>query len=210
MPIHALSLRRALEPGVFLLALVPFASLVWRALHEDLGANPVETLSRVTGNWTLRFLLLMLAVTPAAPPDRLARVRPVAAHARALWLLRLAAPSDVRRARSVLRSRRDPKDIAERPSVTVGFASFLLLVPHALTSTDAAMRRQGGRRWRRLHRLIFAVALGGIVHYLWLVQSDITQPLLYYGAVAVLPLGWRLWEWWWRRLPRALYAQGLP
>lgn len=208
MPIHALSLRRALKPGVFLLALVPFASLVWRALHEDLGANPVETLNRATGDWTLRFLLLTLAVTPLRRLTgwhELGRWRRMlglyAFFYACLHLLMYAGLDRFFDLAAIL------DDIAERPYVTVGFASFLLLVPLAATSTDAAMRRLGGRRWRRLHRLVYAVALGGIVHYLWLVKSDITQPLLY-GAVAALLLGWRVWDWWWRRLPRALYAQG--
>jgi methionine sulfoxide reductase heme-binding subunit len=90
-------------------------------------------------------------------------------------------------------------DVTERPFITVGFASFTLLIPLAVTSTTAMIKRLGGRWWQRLHRLVYAIAIGGVVHYLWLVKADIQQPLLYGGILGVL-LVYRLWDMYGRRL----------
>jgi sulfoxide reductase heme-binding subunit YedZ len=84
-------------------------------------------------------------------------------------------------------------DIAKRPFITLGFACFVLLIPLAATSTNAMVRRLGGRRWQRLHRLVYFIAAGGVLHYLWLVKSDIREPLLY-GIVLIALLGYRLWD----------------
>jgi sulfoxide reductase heme-binding subunit YedZ len=88
-------------------------------------------------------------------------------------------------------------DVVKRPYITIGFTCFVLLIPLAATSTNAMQRRLGGRRWQLLHRLVYLIAVGGVVHYLWLVKKDITQPLLY-GLVLGVLLGLRLW---WRRAP---------
>jgi sulfoxide reductase heme-binding subunit YedZ len=97
------------------------------------------------------------------------------------------------------------KDIAKRPYITVGFASFVLLIPLALTSTHAMVRRLGGRRWQQLHRLVYVIAVGGVIHFLWLVKSDIREPALYAALLALL-LGYRLW--WELRAPaRSASAQ---
>jgi sulfoxide reductase heme-binding subunit YedZ len=85
------------------------------------------------------------------------------------------------------------QDVAKRPYITVGFASFLMLIPLALTSTNAMIRRLGAKRWQQLHRLVYLIGIGGVVHFLWLVKSDIREPLVY-GAVLALLLGFRLWD----------------
>jgi sulfoxide reductase heme-binding subunit YedZ len=193
------ALRFVVKPVVFLAGLVPLALLVWRALYGELGANPIETLSRATGDWTMRFLLLTLAIRPLRRLSgwealvRLRRMLGLYAFFYACLHLLVYAGLDLFF---------DPvailNDVAKRPYVTVGFASFLLLVPLAATSTRAAMRRLGGRRWQRLHRLVYLATAGGVLHELWLVKSDIREPLLYALAAALL-LGFRLWERWRRR-----------
>jgi sulfoxide reductase heme-binding subunit YedZ len=187
------------KPLLFLAALVPFALLVWRILHDDLGPNPIEALNRYTGDWTLRFLLLTLAVTPLRQLTgwhlliRFRRMLGLFAFFYAslhflswIWIDKALEWEEIVR------------DVYKRPFITLGFASFLMLIPLAVTSTNAMVRRLGGRRWRRLHRLAYVIAVGGVVHFLWLVKSDIAEPVLYALILAGL-LGYRLWIY--RRAP---------
>ena len=195
-------IRWLLKPVVFVAALAPAAVLVWRIVHNDLGTNPVETLNRFTGDWTLRFLLITLAVTPLRrlsgwmPVMRLRRMLGLYAFFYATlhflsWIW-IGQQFDVHEI---------VKDVIKRPYITVGFAAFVLLLPLAATSTNAMMRRLGGRRWQLLHRSVYVIGVAAIVHYWWLVKSDITQPAIY-GAILTLLLGMRLyWAWQWRRLP---------
>ena len=184
--------RRVLKPAVFIAALVPLALLVEKIVTNDLGANPVETLSRYTGDWTLRFLLIALAVTPLrrltgwGALSRFRRMLGLFAFFYAglhflsyAWLDQYFTWSEI------------VKDVAKRPFVTVGFASFLMLIPLAATSTGGMIRRLGARRWQALHRAVYAIGVGGVIHFLWLVKSDIAQPLIYGVALATL-LGLRL------------------
>lgn len=183
----------AIKAGIFLLCLLPLGRLAWLGFHGGLGANPIEFVTHSTGTWTLNFLLITLAVTPArrlfdwAAPQRYRRMLGLYAFFYAvlhfltyLWLDQFFDWHAIL------------KDIAKRPFITVGFSAFVLLLPLAATSTNAMMRRLG-RRWRQLHRLVYAIAALGIVHYLWLVKKDLTQPLLY-AAVLALLLGLRLWH----------------
>jgi sulfoxide reductase heme-binding subunit YedZ len=184
----------ALKPLVFAASLLPFAWIVWRAFSNDLGTNPIETLNRYTGDWTLRFLLITLAVTPLRKLSgwhgliRLRRMLGLFAFFYAcahfltwVWIdQRFDLDSIV-------------ADIAKRPFITLGFTCFVLLVPLAVTSTNAMVRRLGGRRWQRLHRLVYFIAAGGVLHYLWLVKSDIREPVLY-GLILMVLLGYRLWD----------------
>lgn len=178
---------------VFAVALVPFALLVYRVFADELGPNPVETLNRYTGDWTLRFLLLTLAVTPLRHITgqhllvRLRRTLGLFAFFYAclhflswIWIDKFFEWDEIVR------------DVLKRPYITVGFASFLLLVPLAVTSTNAMVRRLGGRRWRALHRLVYAIGVGAVVHFLWLVKSDLREPLVYTAMLALL-LGYRVW-----------------
>jgi sulfoxide reductase heme-binding subunit YedZ len=182
-----LTAERALKAGVFLLCLVPLALLVARALWGDLGANPIETITHQTGRWGLRLLLVTLAVTPLRQLTgwggvvRLRRMLGLFAFfylslhfITYAWLDQGLVWADV------------VEDVAKRPYVTVGFTAFLLLVPLAATSTDGMIRRLGGRRWKRLHRLVYVSAVGGCLHYLWLVKADSRDPLVYLAILVVL------------------------
>lgn len=178
---------RVLKPVIFVAALIPLALLVWNAVYGDLGANPVETITYATGDWGLRFLLITLLVTPlrrATGWQALARIRRMLG----LWAffyiclhfltyLVLDAFFDFR---YIL------EDITDRTYITLGFTSFLLLIPLAVTSTNAMVRRLGGRNWRRLHRLAYVAATGGVLHFLWLVKADVREPLIYLGILALL------------------------
>ena len=179
---------------VFGASLLPLIGLCWLAWHEQLGVNPVETLSHLTGDWSLRFLLLTLAITP------LRQISGWNALIKFRRMLGLFAFFYVCLHFSVylvfdqffdLNS--IIEDVAKRPYITVGFAGWLLLVPLAVTSTSGMMKRLG-RNWQRLHRLVYLTGALGVLHYLWLVKTDHTEPLLYAGILALL-LGYRLWWW---------------
>lgn len=191
MTLHQ-SLRRFGKPLVFAACLVPFAWLLWRGFTGQLGANPIETLERYTGDWTLRFLLIALAVTPLRQLtgwNRVVRFRRMlglyAFFYACLHFLSYFAIDQFFDLQAIV------DDIAKRPYITVGFASFVLLIPLAVTSTNRMMRRLGGKRWQALHRTVYAVGVGGVLHYLWLVKADYREPLLY-AAILALLLGYRL------------------
>lgn len=189
----------AIKAVLFLLCLLPTIDLAlgWRA--DALGANPIETLTRAGGEWTLRFLLITLAVTPLRRLTglhwliRLRRMLGLfvfaygTAHfATYLWLDQFFDGGAIAR------------DILERPFITVGFAAFVLLVPLAATSNTFAIRRLGGRRWQALHRSVYGIAILGVLHFWWLVKADLREPFLYALILAAL-LGVRAW---WRELER--------
>lgn len=170
---------RAGKTVLFCLCLVPLGQLVWRGLTDGLGANPVEFITHATGDWTLRLLLVTLALSPlrqltgAGWPIRVRRM--VGLFAFFYALLHFGGYLWLDRAfdwRAII------QDIAERPYITVGFAAFLLLIPLAVTSTRGWIRRLGGR-WKRLHQAIYLIAVLGVLHYLWLVKADIREPLVY-------------------------------
>ncbi len=177
---------------VFLACLAPLGLLIWQGFTHGLGANPIERITRATGDWTLRFLLITLAVTPARRLlgwPALIRFRRMlglfAFFYGTLHLLTYVGLDQFFDPRSI------GKDILKRPFVTAGMTAFVLLVPLAVTSTAGWIRRLGGARWRRLHRLIYFSALAGVVHFYWLVKSDIREPVLY-GAILAVLLGYRL------------------
>ncbi|MDO9226424.1 MAG: protein-methionine-sulfoxide reductase heme-binding subunit MsrQ [Pseudomonadota bacterium] len=182
-----------LKASLFLLCLGPLASLIYGVLTDSLGANPIEALTRGLGDWALRFLLITLAVTPLrrlAGLDWLLRLRRMLGlfaffyaclhFTSYLWLDQFFDWAEI------------GKDIVKRPFISIGFASFLLLIPLAITSNNAMIRRLGGRRWRQLHRVVYAIAMFAVLHYWWMVKQDITQPVLYAVALAGL-LGVRLY-----------------
>jgi sulfoxide reductase heme-binding subunit YedZ len=187
-------LPRHLKPLIFLLGALPLAWLVVRAFGvagASLGANPVDELQDEIGEWALRFLLLTLCVTPLAVTLRkpwlvglrrmlgLFAFTYVSLHL-ANWLV-LDQWFDLRAIAA---------DVVKRPYITVGMAAFLLLVPLAVTSTAGWMRRLG-RRWHRLHRLVYPAAILGCVHFWWQVKADWREPAVY-AAVLALLLGWRI------------------
>jgi methionine sulfoxide reductase heme-binding subunit len=177
------------KPLVFLACLSPLGFLGWRAYQGQLTANPVEYVQHFTGDWTLRFLLITLSVTPLRKllqlPDLIRFRRMLGLFAFTyvcLHFLTYIGPDQAFNLAGIW------KDVAKRPFITVGFLGFILLIPLALTSTKGWIRRLGGKRWQALHRLIYVSALCGVVHYYWLVKSDHRLPLLYGAILAVLLL----------------------
>lgn len=176
---------------LFLLCLVPLGILVWDAVTANLGANPVEALLHRSGDWTLRFLLIVLAVTPLR---RLTGWNALVQLRRMLGLFAFFYACVHFMVYMALDLQFDwgfiGEDIAKRPYITVGFTGLLLLLPLAVTSTNKMMRRLG-RRWKRLHRLVYVIGVLGVVHYYWLVKADVREPLIYAAILAGL-LGVRL------------------
>ena len=186
---------RYAKPVVFLVSLVPLALLARAAFFDvdALGANPIEAINRELGDWALRFLLLTLAVTPLRQLTgrhelvRLRRMLGLFAFFYATLHVASYAGLDQQFNWDEI-----VKDIIKRPFITVGFVSFVLLLPLAATSTNAMVRRLGGRRWRNLHRLVYVIGAGAVLHFFWMVKSDIREPLVYAVLLALL-LGYRLW-----------------
>ncbi len=176
---------------LFSISAVPFLALVWRALHNGLGANPVEFLQHATGDWTIRFLVFTLCITPLRTilnlPELIRFRRMLGLFAFFYvcqhFLIYLGPDQSFDLAGMW-------KDVAKRPFITVGFFGFVLLIPLAITSTAGWIRRLGGKRWQLLHRAIYVCAVAGVIHYYWLVKSDIRKPV-FYGAVVGVLLLWR-------------------
>jgi methionine sulfoxide reductase heme-binding subunit len=182
-----------LKPLVFAASLAPAAWLVVGLVTDRLGANPVEAMTHETGTWTLRFLVLTLAVTPVR---RLTGWNSLVRYRRMLglfaffyatlhaliyvWLDQFFDVAEIAR------------DIVKRPFITAGVTAFVLMVPLAVTSTAGWIRRLGGRQWQRLHRLVYVAAIAGVLHYWWLVRLDTLRPLVYAAIIGAL-LAVRLW-----------------
>ncbi len=177
----------ALKLTLFVLCLAPRARLAWGAWQDELGANPIEFIQRSLGTWTLNFLLITLTVSPLRRLSglhwllRLRRMLGLYAFFYAvlhlvsyLWLDQFFDWQAI------------GKDILKRPFITVGMSAFILLLPLAATSSNFMVRRLGGRRWQRLHRSIYAIAIFGVVHYWWLVKRDVTLPALYAVLLGLL------------------------
>jgi methionine sulfoxide reductase heme-binding subunit len=184
---------RFLKPAVFVAALAPALYLVYGAIADTLGANPIDAVTDETGTWTLRFLALTLLVTPLrrwTGWNALIRFRRMlglfAFFYGTLHFLTYLVLDQFFAFDEIV------ADIVKRPFITVGFTAFVLMIPLALTSTAGSIRRLGGRRWNLLHKLIYLSAIGGVVHYLWLVKSDISRPARY-GAVVGILLAARVW-----------------
>lgn len=183
------------KPIVFLACLVPLGNLVWRGLHSDLGANPIETITHGTGDWTLIFLLITLAITPLR---KLTRQYGLIKFRRMLGLfaffygfLHLMTYVWLDKFFDVHEMLHD---IAKRKFITAGLTAFTLMLPLALTSTKWSIRKLGGKRWQALHRLIYFSAAAGVIHYIWLVKADLKKPLEYAAILGVLVL-YRFGSW---------------
>ncbi|HUE95911.1 MAG TPA: protein-methionine-sulfoxide reductase heme-binding subunit MsrQ [Longimicrobiaceae bacterium] len=187
---RAATLRRPpLALVATILALIPAALLAFDTATGNLGVEPVEAAIRRCGRWGLTLLVATLAVTPLRRLtgwNRLIEVRKPLGLAAFLYvclhLLTYVVIDQWLEFEYIL------EDILERPYITAGFTAFLLLVPLAATSTRSAIRRLGGRRWQRIHRLIYPAAMLGVLHYYWLVKADTTRPIVYGGILAVLLL----------------------
>lgn len=178
---------RYAKPVVFLACLAPLGLLVRKGIEGRLGANPIEVITHSTGDWTLIFLCITLAITPlrrALGLPWLVRFRRMTGlfaffhgflhFITYVWLDKFFDWHAMM------------KDVAKRPFITAGFTAFALLVPLAATSTAGMIRLLGGRRWQWLHRLIYVSAAAGVVHYYWLVKADVRLPLRYAAIVAFL------------------------
>ena len=179
---------------LFVMCLVPAGVLGWNFYHNQLGANPFEALTRESGDWTLRFLLLTLLMTPLRGilhrswPLQLRRMLGLYSFFYAclhlltyLWFDQFFDWQEI------------ANDILKRPFITVGITAWILLLPLAVTSTNGMMRRLG-RRWKRLHRSVYLIAILGVLHFIWLVKADLREPLIYAGLLVVL-LGYRVAKW---------------
>jgi sulfoxide reductase heme-binding subunit YedZ len=178
---------RSLKVAVFLVCLGPLSVLVWKAMHEALGANPVDVITRSTGRWTLTFLLITLAVSPVRRLSRmpwLIRFRRMlglyAFFYGTLHLMTFVWLDKFFDVHAMLH------DIAKRKFITAGMTGWALMLPLALTSTTGWIRRLGGKRWQKLHRLIYLSAAAGVIHFVWLVKADLKRPLTYGTVLAVL------------------------
>jgi methionine sulfoxide reductase heme-binding subunit len=186
-----------LKGALFAAALLPFARLVLFAFTDRLGANPIEFITRNTGDWTLYFLCLTLAVTPLRRLTKwnwLIKLRRmlglfaffyVALHFTTfLWFDHFFDVDEML------------KDVVKRPFITVGFTAFMLLIPLAVTSTNGMVRRLGGKRWQWLHRAIYLIAPLGILHFWWMKagKHDFAQPILFGSIVALLLLSRVYWN----------------
>lgn len=183
-----------LKPFVFGGCLVPLALLGAGGLRGQLGANPIEKITHQTGDWTLILLLMTLAITPLR---RITGINELISFRRMLglfaffygtlhfftyiWLDKFFDTHEI------------AKDVYKRPFITAGFTGFVLMIPLAVTSTKGWIRRLG-KKWVVLHRLIYASAIAGVVHYIWLVKKDVRKPLIYATVLAIL-LFWRLAVW---------------
>ncbi|MBK1645673.1 sulfoxide reductase heme-binding subunit YedZ [Thiocapsa imhoffii] len=186
---------RLLKPLLFALCLLPLLLLVGRGIIGSLGPNPVEVLTHETGNWALRLLLLTLAVTPVRRLTgqvlilRFRRMLGLFAFFYAalhlliyLWLDQFWGWSEI------------AEDVLRRPYILVGWLAFVLMMPLAITSTQSWMRRLG-RRWKQLHRIVYAIAILAVLHVLWLVKADLMEPAIYALILALL-LAMRVpWAW---------------
>ena len=188
-------MNRYFKPVIFLACLTPLARLVWRGLHSDLGANPIEAITHGTGDWTLTFLLITLSITPLR---KITGQYWIIGWRRMLGLFAffygclhlmtyvwLDKFFDVHEMLA---------DIAKRRFITAGMTAFVLMLPLALTSTKWSIRKLGGKRWQALHRLIYFSAAAGVIHYIWLVKADLKKPLEY-GSVLALLLLFRVLLW---------------
>lgn len=175
---------------IFFLCLLPAVWLLTNFFQDNLGANPFEALTRQSGEWTLRFLLIVLAITPLRKITGQAWLM---AYRRMLglyvffyaclhlttyiWFDQFFDWDEI------------VTDIIKRPFITVGMLAFVLLLPLAITSTNNWMRRLG-RRWKKLHQMVYIIGILGVLHYLWLVKADLREPLIY-SAILIILLAYR-------------------
>ena len=187
------SIRLIIKPLLFVACLLPLVFLIIGAINETLGANPVETMTRGTGEWTLRFLLLTLLVTPARQIlswpwlIKLRRMLGLYVFFYAVmhfltyvWFDQFFDLNEI------------VKDIIKRPFITVGFAAFILLIPLAMTSTNKMIRRLK-KNWVRLHKLVYVIAVLAVLHFVWLVKADYQEPIVY-GVILLILLLHRAYQ----------------
>lgn len=197
--------RRFVRPALWALVLVPVPLLAARFLLDQLGADPIDKLERLTGEWALRFLIASLAVTPLM---RLTGWGWLVAQRRFLGLAAFFWALGHLTVYTVLDWFFDwqeiIKDVTKHLYITLGMLAFVIMVPLALTSTKASIRRLGGVRWNKLHASVYVSVIAACLHFVWAVKKDITEPMIY-GGIAALLLAFRVV---WRPAPRAGLRQG--
>ena len=188
-----LTSRKLWKPIVFVACLIPVAMLIWRLFHNDLGANPQETLNRTIGDWALRFIVLTIFIRPVAD---LTKWRQLIQYRRMIGLYAffyaalhvtsyLGFDLQLDWAAFI-------KDIIKRNYITVGMVAIVLLIPLAATSTKGMIKRMGGRAWRRLHMAVYIIAPLGVFHFYMMTKADFREPL-FYAALVAIALGYRIW-----------------
>jgi sulfoxide reductase heme-binding subunit YedZ len=184
------------KPLIFLLCLVPFSVLAWTIVFngESLGADPLSAITDRTGDWTLRFVLITLAITPLRQISgwntavRFRRMLGLFAFFYGfLHFISYVWFTVVFDIHLII------EDVIKRKFITVGFTAFVLMIPLAITSTKKWISRLGGKRWQTLHKAVYFTGILGAIHYFWRVKSDIEKPLIY-AAILALLLGIRLWN----------------
>ena len=197
MAVQELLKSRVAKPLVFVLCLLPLSSIVWRIFYGDLGSDPIETITFATGDWTLRFLLITLAVTPFRQwfgLSALLRFRRMLGlyvffYACCHFLIWFILDHALSFGDMV-------EDILDRPYITFGFSALMLLIPLAVTSNNVMVRKLG-KSWKKLHRLVYAIIILGVLHYLWLTKADYLEPGVYAIIAGVLlfqRLNYKKWQ----------------
>ncbi len=197
MAVQKLLKSRVAKPLVFVLCLLPLSSIVWRIFYGDLGSDPIETITFATGDWTLRFLLFTLAVSPFRQwfgLSALLRFRRMLGlyvffYACCHFLIWFIIDHALSFGDMV-------EDILDRPYITFGFSALMLLIPLAVTSNNVMVRKLG-RRWKKLHQLVYAIIILGVLHYLWLTKADYLEPGIYALIAGVLlfqRLNYKKWQ----------------
>jgi len=180
---------RYFKPVIFLACLAPVFVLGWQGFHAGLGPNPIEKITHATGDWTLRFLLITLSITPLRKITRQYWLinfrRMLGLFAFFYGFLHLMTYVWLDKFFDVHEMLHD---IAKRKFITAGMTAFTLMIPLALTSTRWSIRKLGGKRWQALHRLIYLSAAAGVIHYIWLVKADLRKPLVYASILGILLL----------------------
>ena len=182
---------RLVKPSIFFMALIPFIWLLLKVFQNDLGPDPAQALSIETGEWTLRFLLLTLAITPFR---QIFRVAEIARLRRMIGLFAFfyASIHFLSWMAFILGFRwlAIAEELVERPYITVGFLAYVILFLLGVTSTNSMVRRLG-KNWKRLHKFIYAASILAIVHLLWILRTDVTEAVIY-GVLLVILLGYRI------------------
>ena len=182
---------RLVKPSIFFMALIPFIWLLLKVFQNDLGPDPAQALSIETGEWTLRFLLLTLAITPFR---QIFRVAEIARLRRMIGLFAFfyASIHFLSWMAFILAFRwlAIAEELVERPYITVGFLAYVILFLLGITSTNSMVRKLG-KNWKRLHKFVYAASILAIVHLLWILRTDVTEAVIY-GVLLVILLGYRI------------------
>ena len=184
---------RLVKPSIFFMALIPFIWLLLKVFQNDLGPDPAQALSIETGEWTLRFLLLTLAITPFRQIFRMAEIARLRRMI-GLFAFFYASIHFLSWMAFILAFRwlAIAEELVERPYITVGFLAYVILFLLGVTSTNSMVRRLG-KNWKRLHKFVYAASILAIVHLLWILRTDVTEAVIY-GVLLAILLGYRIFR----------------